>query len=87
MGELRFGYPEVLGLAARHPTVQLGVAEQRGTATLAAYLRRLALGVERAFAHPAVAAGDLEGDHDAITGTDLCDVATDLEHDADRLVT
>jgi hypothetical protein len=33
-----------------------------------------------------VAAGDLEGYDNPIAGTDLCDVAADLEHDADGLM-
>ena len=86
MGELGLRYAEVLGLGAGHLAVQLRVAEQCGTAALSAYLGRLALCVEPTLAHPAVAARDLEGHDHAIAGTDLSDVATDLEHDADRLV-
>jgi hypothetical protein len=33
-----------------------------------------------------VATGDLEGHDHPIAGTDLADVATDFEHNADRLV-
>ena len=66
--------------------VQLRVAEQRGTAAFPAYLSRLALGVEESLAHPAVSAGDLEGHHNSIAGTNLADLATDLEDDPDRLM-
>ncbi len=73
-------------MGARHLAVQLRVAEQCGTSALSTYLGRLALCVEPALAHPAVAARDLEGHDHAIAGTDLSDVATDVEHDPDRLV-
>ena len=40
---LRLRHPQVLGLAAGHLAVQLGVAEQRGARALLAHLRGLAL--------------------------------------------
>ena len=73
-------------MGAGYLAVQLRVAEQCGTAALSAYLGRLALCVQPALAHPAVAARDLEGYDHPIAGTDLSDVATDLQHNADRLM-
>jgi hypothetical protein len=61
-------------------------AEQCGAATLSAYLGRLALCVEPAFAHPAVAAGNLEGHDHSIARTDLGDITTNLEHNSHCLV-
>jgi hypothetical protein len=86
VGELGLRYAEVFGLTAWHPAVQLGVAEQCSPAALTAYLGRLTLGVERTFTHPAVTAGNLERDDDAIAGTDLSDLMPDLEHDANCLM-
>jgi hypothetical protein len=80
-------HPELdLLVEQRHHPHRIGHAAVCGTAALSAYLTRLALCVEPALAHPAAAAGDLEGHDHPITGTDLSDVPTDLEHDADRLV-
>ena len=42
--------------------------------------------IEPALARPAVAARDLEGHYHPIAGTRLSDVATDIEHNADRLM-
>jgi hypothetical protein len=53
------------------------VAEQRRALVLLAHLRRLALRIEAAVTHPAVAAGDVEGDHDAIAGSDVRDRRAD----------
>ena len=64
--ELGLRDAQVLRLAARHLAVQLGVAEQRRALALLAHLGRLALRVEAALAHPAVPAGDVERDHDAV---------------------
>src|SRR5206468_7478161 len=37
-------------------------------------------------AEPALSADDVEGDHDAVTGCEACDVGADRLDDADRLV-
>ena len=86
VGELRFRYPQVFGLAAGHLAVQLRVAEQCGTAAFASHLSRLTLRVKRAFTHPAMSTGDLERHHDSIAGTNLADIPTNLQHDSHRLV-
>ena len=72
--ELGLRDAEVLGLAAGHRAVELGVAEQGGAAALAAHLGGLALGEQPALAHPAVPAGDVERDDDAVAGLDVADL-------------
>jgi hypothetical protein len=49
-------------------------------------LGRLTLREELPLAHPAVPAGDIEGDHDAVAGLDVGDLGADLLDDAHRLV-
>ena len=80
------GHPQVLGLAARHLAVELRVAEQRGAEAVLAVLGGLALGLQALRAHPAGAAGDVEGDDDAVAGLDRGDLLADLADDAHRLV-
>jgi hypothetical protein len=75
-----------LCLRAGHVAVEPGVAEERGTLALAANLSRLALREELPLAHPAVAADDVERNHDPVTGRDLLDRFADLLDDAHRLV-
>src|SRR3712207_6868985 len=53
---------QVLGLAAGHLPVELGVAEQRGAEALLAVLRGLALRLQALRAHPAGAAGDVRSE-------------------------
>ena len=65
--ELRLRDPQELRLAARHRPVQRRVAEQRRSLALLADLRGLALRVQAARAHPAVAAGDVERDDHPVT--------------------
>ena len=84
--ELGLRHAQVLGLPAGHRAVQAGVAEQARALALVAHLGGLALGVEAALAHPAVAAGDVERDDDAVAGLDVGDVGADLLDDAHRLV-
>jgi len=75
-----------LRLTAGHLPVELGVAEQRRALVLVAHLRRLALRLEAAVAHPTVPAGDVEGDDDAVAGREAGHVGTDLLDHAHRLV-
>jgi hypothetical protein len=84
--EMGLRHPQELRLATRHLAVELGVAEQRGAFFGGVVLGRLALGVVLALAHPAGAAGDVEGDHDAVARFDLGDRGPDLLDDAHRLV-
>src|SRR3712207_8831270 len=77
---------QVLGLAAGHISVELGVAEQRGAEALLAVLRGLALRLQALRAHPAGAAGDVERDDDPVAGLDGGDRGADLAHHAHRLV-
>jgi hypothetical protein len=83
---VRLRHPQVLGLPARHLAVHLGVAEQRGAFFFLAVLGGLALGEELAVAHPAVAAGDVEGDHDPVAGLDVGHLGANLLDDPHRLV-
>ena len=83
---MRLRDTQELGLPAGDLAVELGVAEQRGALLLVAVLGRLTLREEIALAHPAVAAGDVEGDHDAVARRDLGDLGADLLDDAHRLV-
>ena len=78
-------HPQELGLAAGHLPVELGVAEQRGAGAVLVDLRRLALRVQVVAAHPAVAAGDVERDHDAVAD-ERGDLRADLLDDPHRLV-
>ena len=55
-----------LGLSAGDLPVELGVAEQRRARAVLVHLGRLALGMQVVAAHPAVAAGDVERDHDPV---------------------
>jgi hypothetical protein len=77
---------QVLRLTAGHLAVELGVAEQGGSGVSVSILRRLALGVELALAHPAMPARDVERDHDAVALLELTDFGADLFDDAHRLV-
>jgi hypothetical protein len=79
-------HPQVLGLAAGHLAVELGVAEQRGAEALLAVLRGLALGVQALRAHPAGVAGDVERDDDAVAGLHGGHVGADLADDPHGLV-
>ena len=67
---LRLRDAQELRLAAGDLAVELGVAEQRGAHPLVADLGRLALRLQPVAAHPAVPAGDVEGDHDAVADRD-----------------
>ena len=67
------GDPHPLGLPAVDRAVEAGVAEEARALALIDILRRLALGEEAAFAHPAVSAGDVEGDDDAIADGEVRD--------------
>jgi hypothetical protein len=66
--------------------IELRVAEQRGAFFGVPVLGGLALGEVLAIAHPAAAAGDVEGDHDAVAGFDVFDLGADLLDDPHRLV-
>jgi hypothetical protein len=72
--------------SARHLAVELRVAEQRGALALVAHLGRLALREEALVAHEAVAAGDVEGDDDAVARLDVADARSDRLDDPHRLV-
>ncbi len=80
------GDAEQLGLPAGHLTVELGVAEQRGTAAVLPDLGGLALRLEPLAAHEAVTAGDVERDHDTVPAADRRHVGAGLLDDAHRLV-
>src|SRR5690606_3812340 len=54
---------QVLRLAPRDRSVELRVSEQRRTAPELADLGGFTLGVQSPLAHPAVATGNVEGDH------------------------
>ena len=85
--EMRLRYPEELGLAARDPAVEPGIAEQRGALALVAVLRGLALREQGMLAHTAVDAGDVERYDDAIAWRYvLAGLGPDVRHDAHRLV-
>ena len=86
VGELGLRHPQVLGLAAGHLAVELGEAEQRRAHALVAHLRRLALRVEVLLAHPAVPAGDLERDGDAVADLQVAALRADLDDLAHVLV-
>ena len=75
-----------LRLAARHLAVELRVAEQRRAGPVLADLGRLALRVQPLAARPAVPAGDVERDHDAVARGQLGDAGAGLLHDPHRLV-
>jgi hypothetical protein len=66
--ELGLRHAQELGLAPGDLAVQLGVAEQRGTLAMVPVLRGLALREQLPLAHPAVPAGDVEGDHHPVAG-------------------
>ena len=63
---LRLRNAQELGLAAGDLAVELRVAEERGAGALLTDLRRLALRLQAVVAHPAVPAGDVERDDDAV---------------------
>ncbi len=84
--ELRLGHPQVLRLAAGHRAVQGRVAEQARTLAELADLGRLALREEATAAHPAGAAGDVEGDDDPVADVQVAGVRTHLLDDAHGLV-
>lgn len=84
--EVSLRHPQQLGLASRHFTVELGVAEQGSALLLFPNLRRLALRVKALTAHEAVPAGDVERDHDPVTGLDVIDVRADRLDDPHRLM-
>ena len=83
---LRLRHPQVLGLPAGHLPVELREAEQRGAHALVAVLGGLALRLEVARAHPAVSAGDVERDDDAVADLEIPCLGPDLLDDAHRLV-
>jgi len=85
--ELRLGHPQVLRLRAGHRAVQRGVAEQPGALVLLGDLRGLTLREVAPGAHPAVPAGDVERDDDAVAGPDVADLGAHVLHDAHRLMT
>ena len=68
---MRLRNPQQLGLTTRHLAVELGVAEKRRAFALVPDLGCLALRVELLLAHVAPPAGDVEGDHDSVSGLDL----------------
>src|ERR671911_1507203 len=82
------GHSQVLGLSARDGAVDVGVTEEarppaasqevHGLGELALIARVLALGIQFLVAEVAVPAGDVEGDHDAVTWRDLLHVGADL---------
>ena len=78
--------PEVLSLAAGNLPVELGVAEQGRSLPLLPDLSGLALRIQLHVAHEAVAAGDVEGDDDAVARLQVLHARTDLFDDAHRLV-
>jgi len=84
--ELGLRHAQVLGLAARNLSVHLRVAEERSALVVLMDLGRLTLGEVLPLAHPAVPAGDVEGDDDAVAGLDLGDLGADLLDDPHRLV-
>jgi hypothetical protein len=84
--ELRLRHPQVLGLAARHRSVHVGVAEQRRTFAVLGVLRGLALREQAARAHPAVTARDVERHHDAVADLQVARLGADLLDDAHGLV-
>ena len=86
VGELRLRHAQVLGLAAGHLAVELGEAEQRRAHALVAHLGGLALRVELLLAHPAVPAGDLERDGDAVAHLQVTGLRADLDDLAHVLV-
>lgn len=74
-------YPQILGLAASHLSVQLRVAEQRRPGALVTVLRCLALTLQTLSTHEAVSAGDVEGNHHAVTDFELIDLISGfLDH-------
>jgi hypothetical protein len=84
--EVRVRDPHELRLTSRDLTVELCVTEQRATGPVLMVLRRLALRVELTVAHPAGAAGDVEGDHYPVAGLQVPDLGADgLDH-SHRLV-
>ena len=64
--EVGVRHPHQLGLTAGHLAVERGVAEEARALALVAVLGRLALGEQPSGAHPAGAAGDVEGHHDPV---------------------
>jgi hypothetical protein len=83
---VRLRHAQQLCLAARDLAVELRVAEQRRALALLAHLRRLALRLQAAVAHPAVPARDVERDHDPVADRDLIDLVANRLDDAHRLV-
>ena len=79
-------HAQVLGLTAGHLPVELRVAEQRGAAAVLAHLGGLALRLQPARAHEALAARDVERDDDAVADGERRDVGADGDDDAHRLV-
>jgi hypothetical protein len=75
-----------LRLAARDLAVELRVSEQGRAGAVLVDLGGLALRVQTFAAHPAVPAGDVERDHDAVADRQLGDAGARLLHDAHRLV-
>ena len=78
---------QVLRLAAGDLAVELRVPEEGGALVLGADLRRLALGLQAALAHPAVPARDVERDDDAVADPEVPRLGADLLDHAHRLVT
>jgi len=65
------GNAQILCLPAGHRAVQLGKSEEAGTAVVGVDLGSLTLGLQAALAHPAVAAGDVEGDDHPVSGHEV----------------
>ena len=86
MGILCLRDTQVLGLAPGHLAVEARIAEERGAHALIADLSGLALGVQAGIAHVAVAAGDLERDHHAVTDLQVPHLGAHLLDDAHRFV-
>ena len=84
---MRLWDAQELGLTSRHLAVELGVAEKRGAFALVPDLGRLALREELLLAHVAAPAGDVERDHDPVTGLDVPHLGTHGLDDPHRLVT
>ena len=86
MGELCLRHTEILCLAPRHRSVELRVAEERRAHALFFHAGRRTLGHESVVAELTCAAGDLEGDDDAVPDPEVAGVRTDLLDDTHRLM-
>ena len=83
---LRLRHAQELRLTPRHLAVELGVAEQRGARVVVMNLRGLALRLQSLCAHVAMPAGDVEGDYDAVAGSDVGHVGANRFDHAHGLV-